>query len=203
MVGSMLPTKIDVVRLRPLSLIVGRESFETRRIVLGSPNVPFTIAIWYTGAINLGLDFEDALTNPEYIKMEAAAQVSHVRIVCIIKYNYKCPDVLPSESMKSFEQESDSCVCVRACEQLRLQLKKFAKSVQARDAGPGKAKAMRPMNDPSRPGYKPSSENPLEDVEGVGIDTSVKAVAIRVAVVVLVSILGFVGLFVFGLQFFD
>mmetsp|Transcript_5185 Transcript_5185/g.10601 ORF Transcript_5185/g.10601 Transcript_5185/m.10601 type:complete len:237 (-) Transcript_5185:167-877(-) len=112
-------------------------------------------------AINLGLDFEDALQNPEYIKMEAAAQ-------------------------------------------LRIQLKRFAKSVKVKDKGPLKGKASRPMNDPNRPGYRPSSENPLEDVEGVGgIDTSVKAVAIRVVVVVTVSIVAFIGLFVFGLQFFD
>ena len=87
--------------------------------------------------------------------------------------------------------------------QVRIQLKKFARMVKVKDAGPLRGKASRPINQPNRPNFKPSSENPLDDVEGVGIDTSIKAVAIRVAVLLTVSILGFVGLFVFGLQFFE
>ena len=50
--------------------------------------------------------------------------------------------------------------------------------------------------------YKPSSVNPLDDVEGLGgIDTSVGAVAKRVGVVLLVSVVLFTALFYGGLQF--
>jgi hypothetical protein len=34
-----------------------------------------------TGAIDRGLNFEEALTDPEYIKMEAAAQVSEMSTI--------------------------------------------------------------------------------------------------------------------------
>jgi hypothetical protein len=65
-------------------------------------------------------------------------------------------------------------------------------------------KGSRPIADPGRFGFVASSVNPLEDVEGLGgIDTSIKAVAIRVALVLILSILGFAGLFVAGLQFFE
>ena len=37
-------------------------------------------ALGSTAAINIGLDFEEALNNPEYIKMEAAAQVSQMSL---------------------------------------------------------------------------------------------------------------------------
>jgi hypothetical protein len=50
--------------------------------------------------------------------------------------------------------------------------------------------------------FKPSSANPLDDVEGMGgIDTSVGAVAQRVGVVLVVSIVLFTALFFGGLQF--
>jgi len=117
------------------------------------------------GAIDRGLNFEEALTDPQYIKMEAAAQ-------------------------------------------LRIQLKRFAKMVETLPAenpkGKVPPKGSRPIADPGRFGFVASSVNPLEDVEGLGgIDTSIKAVAIRVALVLILSILGFAGLFVAGLQFFE
>lgn len=88
-------------------------------------------------------------------------------------------------------------------EQVRIQLKRFAASVKAAPKGPPTGKATRPIADPSRPGYKPSSSNPLDDVEGLGIDTSIGAVAARVGIVLVVTIVLFVVLFYAGLQTFN
>ena len=87
---------------------------------------------------------------------------------------------------------------------MRIQLKRFVEAVKSQPVGARpKGKASRPISDPSRPGFKPSSENPLMDVEGLGIDTSIKAVATRVAIILLITVFSFVGLFYAGLSFFE